>query len=390
MNLLVSLVLIPVTMTAWVSPAAGRGGSDPAAVAAARTRLLGPGWDEPGQVRLRWVDVTTFLVSFGGLVVKFDGWAIEGGVSGYAPVTVEDLIAARPEYIYAGHGHVDHMGHVDQIAEATGAKVVGTTEHCAVARSDASRPEAVSCVFVVDRQTREPFDGAKTFFPGVPPGRTPFGAGGVPAEGPPGLEVTVVLSKHSSPRPDPSNPQAPLGGPPDPEPVRTHPPKPEDLAHFAETLPSHEGGTLAYLFTYGDFSLLWHDSSGPVSSADEPGGDRIKAALESLGEVDVEIGAIAELNQMTRGLTDPREYIEAARPKVFMPIHHDNFLPPFTSSGHSYYRPLVEELAKIPAENRPDLCFITDPDSYFTIFRFVPAEWAGEAKAPVDGCVTPG
>lgn len=140
----------------------------------ARSRLLGPGWDDPNEVRFRWVDVTTFLVSFGGLVVEFDGWAIEGGVSGYAPVTVDDLVAARPEYIYAGHGHVDHMGHVGRIAEATGAKVVGTTEHCAVARSDASRPEEVSCIFVVDRQTGEPFDGAKTSSLGSLPDARPL------------------------------------------------------------------------------------------------------------------------------------------------------------------------------------------------------------------------
>ena len=39
---------------------------------AARTKLLGPGWDNPDVVRIKWVAVTTWLASFGGHVVLLE------------------------------------------------------------------------------------------------------------------------------------------------------------------------------------------------------------------------------------------------------------------------------------------------------------------------------
>jgi hypothetical protein len=93
-----ALVVLATLLLFLPLPAAGAGDS----ALAVRTRLLGQGWDGPGAVRLRWVDVTTFLASFGGHVVELDGWLIEGATSHYAPVGVDDL-----------------MGHVGRIAELT-------------------------------------------------------------------------------------------------------------------------------------------------------------------------------------------------------------------------------------------------------------------------------
>lgn len=345
----------------------------------ARDRLLGIGWDQPGQVRLRWFGVTNFIASFGGQVVLLDGWVIEGSVSGYVPISVADLIAVDPEYIYIGHSHFDHAAHVGSIAEATGAKVVGTTEHCGVVKRDATDPSAVSCVSILG-------DGGGPFSAAA----TPFGATGAPAEGPAGLGVTVVMSKHSAGRaPDPAAPRAPAGPPPDPTAIVEHPATPADFAHFGRRAADAEGGALAYLFTLGELSILWHDSSGPISNPGEAGAAEIEGALAALPDPDIQFGAIMGFNQLTNGLKDPREYIEAARPKVFVPTHHDNWAPPITTEGRNYYSMLVGELENISEAQRPELCFITDPENYQAPFVLTASQWAGAIVPAIEGCYTP-
>lgn len=101
------------------------------------------------------------------------------------------------------------------------------------------------------------------------------------------------------------------------------------------------------------------------------------------------VGSTWELHQVTNGLKDAREYAEAIRPKVFVPLHHDNAFPPLTADGRAWYDPLVAELERIPASQRPDLCFITDPDNYAAPLAFSTSEWAGTSKAVLAGCYRP-
>jgi L-ascorbate metabolism protein UlaG (beta-lactamase superfamily) len=352
--------------------------------------VLGPGWNNPGQVHLRWYGVTNFVASFGGQVVLLDAWVIEGTVGNYAPLTVADLIAVDPEYIYIGHGHFDHAAHAGQIAEATGAKIIGTVEQCDGARKDAAYPSAVACVPINDASL-QPFHGGNSTSPSppyVPP--TAYGTVGTPAEGPPGLSVTAVMHKHSSPRlPDPSQPRVPVGAPNGPPAALAHPPNPTGFAHALGSAADAEGGSVAYRFAYGDFTILWHDTSGPVSVPGEGGASEILSGIASLGPIDVEIGAIQGFNQITNGLKDARLYVGAAKPKVFMPAHHDNWLPPNVTTGKSYYQPLVDELGLIPESERPQLCFITDPDNYASAFTFTTVAWAGANTGSIAGCWSP-
>lgn len=366
------------------------GASGPDPVAAARTKLLGAGWEDPGQVRLRWFGVTNFIASFGGQVVLLDAWVIQGTIADYVPTKVADLIAADPEYIYIGHGHFDHSAHAGVIAEATGAKIVGTVEHCAGAKEDATNPDAVACVEIVDAAGHE-FHGGNSQPPSppyVPP--TPFGTTGYPREGPPGLEVTAVISKHSSPRaPDPTQPRAPVGIPNGAPAILEYPPSPTDFAHLFANSGDDEGGSVAYRFRWGQFDLAWHDTVGPLSNPGEGGTDEIVRALGALGSVDLEIGAVQGFNQITNGLKDVRVYIEALRPKVFMPAHHDNWLPPNATTGSAYYDPLAAEIDLIPFSSRPTLCFISDRENYLAPFVFETAEWSGPYSGTIAGCWSP-
>ncbi len=72
----------------------------------------------------------------------------------------------------------------------------------------------------------------------------------------------------------------------------------------------------------------------------------------------------AALVLVTNGLRDPRRYIEAIRPELFVPSHHDNWFPGFTASAASYDIPLRRELARIPTDYRPDLRPLHDPVDY--------------------------
>ncbi|MGY2063605.1 MBL fold metallo-hydrolase, partial [Nocardia gipuzkoensis] len=120
-----------------------------------------------------------------------------------------------------------------------------------------------------------------------------------------------------------------------------------------------------YQFRTAAFTLTWHDSSGPLLDR----APRVLDVLRSLPVSDLHLGAIQGFNQFTNGLRDPRSYIEALRPKVFAPSHHDNWFPLLTSRGEAYRKPLTDELARIPAEHRPELRMLTDRDDYLAPAR---------------------
>jgi hypothetical protein len=69
-------------------------------------------------------------------------------------------------------------------------------------------------------------------------------------------------------------------------------------------------------------------------------------------------------NQISNGLRDPRTYLEALSPGLFVPSHHDNWLPGLTASAATYDAPLRAELDKISAARRPELRALHDPADY--------------------------
>ena len=81
--------------------------------------------------------------------------------------------------------------------------------------------------------------------------------------------------------------------------------------------------------------------------------------------MDVELGAIQGFNQITNGMRDPRQYIEALAPQALR-------AQPTTTTGSwasprrasAYREPFFTELGRMPAEQRPDVRFISDPADY--------------------------
>lgn len=363
-----------------------------------RTRLLGEGWNEPGVVRLKWITITVWLASFGGHVVMFDSTVMNylgqpDNKTDY--ISLDDVIAAKPEWIFQNHVHLDQMRHASRIATATGAKLVGAQEHCAFTKRDAEvkgLKGTVNCVAIRDSQGHE-FNGGDTYG-GSPyedaPLFTPFGTIGKPDEMPPGVDVKVVKIKHTQLRPYPGSLVGNEGHNPDVSPYAKTPPNPQSALDFAMTQ-DYEGGNLLYIFKYGDFTLVHHGSSGSLDPL-EPGQKEIKAALRSIGagdRVDMEIGGIAELQNYANGLIDAQRYAEEIGAKTYIPQHHGNWNPPATAAAAGYYKPWSARIEKIPADRRPELCFIVEANRGM-VFSVKTSEWAGNNVGKIRAIGEPG
>jgi len=362
-----------------------------------RTRLLGPGWDQPGVVRLKWITITVWLASLGGHVVMLDSTVMNylgqpDNRTDY--ISLDDVIAAKPEYIFQNHVHLDQMRHAARIATATGAKLVGAQEHCAFTKRDAQvkglDPEKVHCVAVRD-------DGGKWFtggdtYAGSPTSLvfTPFGTIGKPDEMPSGVDVRVVNIKHTQMRPYPGSMVGNEGHKPDVSPYTKTPPTPQSALDLAMTQ-DYEGGNLLYVFKIGDFTLVHHGSSGSLDPL-EPGQAEIKSALRSLGandRVDMEIGGIAELQNYANGLIDAQRYAEEIGAKTYIPQHHGNWNPPATSAAANFFAPWSARIGNIDPARRPQLCFVTEANRA-TAFSINTSEWAGDNVGSITPLLGPG
>jgi L-ascorbate metabolism protein UlaG (beta-lactamase superfamily) len=367
----VAALLAAATAQAHSPKGAVGGGStvravDPAAMVLARQRFFGAANVDPatGAVRrdrviLSWFGVSNFAAAIRGHVVLLDAWVARGAHSGYVPTSPAELARLMPELVVVGHAHFDHAADAVPIAEASGAKLVGLREHCSDFAQRATAAVPSPCVAVLEPgEARKSVDLLR------------------------GVEVRVLRHLHSGAR----TPSDDVGGyhvPVLPQPSLTpvqHPPTPQDVADTVGHAPDGEGGSVMYRFAFGDFSLVWHDTSGPLTDLN-PGTFPL---LRDLRPVDVEVGAIQGFNQLTNGMRDPRQYVEALRPKRFVPSHHDDWLPGITGPGSGFRAPLEAELARMPAEQRPAVTFLEDPRDYVKPVVF---EVAIEPERLVRRCV---
>jgi hypothetical protein len=107
------------------------------------------------------------------------------------------------------------------------------------------------------------------------------------------------------------------GAVPDANLILLHPPGPS-LIEGLDTA-GDEGSSLLYQFRVGRFSLVWHDTVGPLRER----APQIFRLLRRLPATDVEFGSTLGFNDPTNGQRDPVDYMATLRPKVFYPVHHD-------------------------------------------------------------------
>lgn len=334
----------------------------PADVQAARDRILGPNATDPRYVKLWWFGVSSFIASAGGHLFLFDAWEIVGLHADYVPIGREELAALKPEAILIGHGHFDHAADAGYVAGRTGAVVVGSEEICDVAKEDAAR------------------DGNENNFRCLITGTASRPAPGViqsvrlwsdlPA-------VSILQHIHSAATPELQDPGTPLIFIPDLVTFLLYlNTDPQEAANFIPTLQDPQGGTWAYHIRVGNFSLLWHDSVGPINDGN-PSAAEIQQALDSFpGCVDVQVGAIVGFNQPLNGLRDPRLYVQHAHPRVALPSHHDAWAPVVGGGAASYENGWRAEIASL--EHPPELDYLRDPEDYLRVraYRISDPIWA--------------
>jgi hypothetical protein len=313
--------------------------------------------------------------------------------------SLEEVIAARPEYLFQNHGHVDQMRHGADIPVRAGSKLVGSIRHCEYAKHSAMvkglKADKVQCDLVRDSQGR-PFTGFDSFFYyGDSPtalGFTRFGEMGRPDEMAPELDVTVVHIKHSAPRPWPDdlNPCLECYQPGEivapPVDYVAGGPSPRSLWVNTADFSGDDGGNLMYIVRYGDFTLVHHGSTSSLNKL-EPGQADVRSALERVGaeDIDVEIGGIGETQNIAQGSVDSRRYTELIKPKLFFPQHHTLWGLPFgQAKPRHFYGSFMTEMQKIDPKIRPDICFVVE-DQMHTAWSFKTSEWAGNSK----GTATP-
>lgn len=338
-----------------------------AEVQAARDRILGPGATDPATVKLWWYGVSSFIASAGGHLFLFDAWESVGLQEDYVPIGREELVAIKPEAILIGHGHFDHAADAGYIAGHSGAALVAGQTVCNTARERAAQVGAVQafpCVILGSRESPGP-GGLQQLrlWSDLPPLQvlqhihsavdpSDLLTGGLPL-----IFVPQVLSYLQNLNTDPA-----------------------EIAGFLQSLTDDgavgqpEGGTWAYHLRVGDFSLLWHDSTGPIG--DEPEGPAIQAALDGFpGCVDVQVGAIVGFGMITSGLRDSTQYVASAHPQLFLPSHHDAWAPVFGGGAAAYetqWRNALETL-----EHPPELDYLRDPQDYMVprVFRVADRRW---------------
>lgn len=298
------------------------------------------------RVIMSWVHNASFVAAFNGTVVLFDAFFPDHN-PGYIPTTPYELGDLQPKYVFVGHGHFDHAQDVPHVLKRSGVStLVGTPQHCDQMR-DAMGQTPIDCIAAV---TRDAAMGATNSLDSLIPG----------------VEITAIKHPHSAAgQPDLTDPNGPfiptVPVPPNYEARLSNPPLPQDPEpDDGTTEPSGaEGGSVLYQFRIGDFALTYHDTTGPVKV-----GDATWNAMRALPPSDIEIGAVVNFGQLTNGMRDVRILVEALRPKIFIPNHHDDWDPALGSRGDRYERPVSEELNKIPPERRPALKWIVDPQDY--------------------------
>ncbi|MFN7105669.1 MAG: metal-dependent hydrolase [Pyrobaculum sp.] len=75
-------------------------------------------------MQVRWVGHAAFMVEISNARLLIDPW-ISNPLS---PVSLQDIINAKPTHILLTHDHFDHLGESVDIAKATGAPIIGTYE----------------------------------------------------------------------------------------------------------------------------------------------------------------------------------------------------------------------------------------------------------------------
>jgi hypothetical protein len=400
--------------------------SDPL-IRGAREKVFGPGWDNPNVVRGRALANTTWIMDYGGTIIMHDSTTRANFVDpklaneGNGILDLDDIVATKPDAVLQDHTHFDQQHDAEEIISRTGAKWVTDLGGCLlgkwIAIKKGIRPELINCDLIRDKDG-QPFITPDTWAGGLPgfySGQgldlgvlhtTAYGQKGWPSTPIPDIDAMAVQIKHSPSffqRPYPEE----LSGPnfdvdrSAQEIIKDYQ---EDPAAVAPNLYNIyapfdvEGANVGWLVNYKGFKVFHHGSTGPTNSL-EPGAAEIRAALTTLGkdgQVDVELGGIAEMTFLLNGnyFADEKEYAKAIGAKQYFPVHHYDWYPHWLTNPAAVYWPGVQKtwsdgVKESDGKPFPKMCYLTE-DNYASVWQFKLSDWAGDKQAPPTNVTGPG
>lgn len=362
----IAKALIPAALAAaTLAPLAARADRDgegarlPADTIAARTRFFGydavdqkNGRVDKDKVVVSWFSVASFAMAARGHVVLLDSYIYRlADNPGYVPAVLQDLVDLKPEAIFIGHGHGDHSDNAAYIAAKTGASIFGAAEHCAAFAGDLQRMITAGTL---------PAGSSISCTPLTTTGSVPGTEVRTINALYPDVCITSFKHLHSGAAPvDPNYPVNLINPVRDPRVADLFPTQPPPSVNTRTQAGAGGSVSMLYQFTVGEFSLLWHDTAGPIK-AFQP---HLVQMLADLPKVDVELGSVVSLGETATGVYDIGVYIQQVKPKLFYANHTDNF-----NIGASLYyqRALLRQfdIFNIPATERPVIPGFHDPYDY--------------------------
>ena len=370
--------------TTFVSASAFAAKTEGAATIAARTHFFGydnvdqkTGKVDKDKVIVSWFSVASFAVAARGHVFLLDSYIYRlADKPAYVPTTVQELVDLDPEAIFLGHGHGDHADNAAYIAAKTGADIFGAAEHCAAMAADAVR--------ILGAGTTVKCTSLTT--PGSVPGTEVSSINQMF----PNICITSFKHLHSGAAPlDPAFPPNPIAPVRDARVDQLYPAQPAPALNTRTVAGAGGSVSMLYHFTIGDFSLLWHDTAGPIKDF-QP---HLIAKLAELPKVDVELGSVVSLGEAVNGVRDIAMYIQLIKPKIFYGLHTDNF----NIGASPYYFRAIErqfDIFGIPKADRPSIPGLHDPYDYLrpglATFDWKSKRWdAVPAGKQASRCPTP-
>ena len=334
------------------------------------------------RVIFSWTGVSSFAAAFNGHVVLLDGWIARGSPCyphlasaeasvqlalcptawphsmDYVGSTDAELAALAPRAYFFGHAHFDHAGDLPTVIQANPEMVVfGTQEHC----------DDITGETVLDMPT---FECVAVFESLADMGTM----AALPADTLPGVEVTAVKQPHSVPGErfgaaasgDGSTQSLHLTRAAACEKLEAFPVQPREPMTWLA--PRSGSVAIAWHFRIGDFAVMWQDTTGPIRSGTEYtsvgvtyDGAQVSEAFQSLPRPDVRLAHGSSKDVLL-------DHLRALNyPKVFIPIHGDLCF----NTLHPQIQQYLEE--ELPADQRPIVRFLHDPEDYIYPITFDPA-----------------
>jgi L-ascorbate metabolism protein UlaG (beta-lactamase superfamily) len=396
------LALIPAA-----TPAAAhdrpRGGDE--AMIAARIKIFGAENVDPrtgavqrDKVVMSWLTHTTAAISIDGEVVLADTFIARLETKpGRTPFVIQDVVDLKPKAIFIGHGHGDHADNAAYVAVKSGARLYASEETCGVLRADLARMKA------------DPFMQADPQF-AIPAAATINCINVTTTGSTPGTQIVrinvlepdacIVAFRHLhsiAVAADPDWPEfpavlapfsatgtLPLQDWPDPRDPRLYPPG-DPLTPSNPRRPGQQnirtggnpGGAVSIWFHIvlkrgSNFTIAVNNTVGALKEGKGNGwdgtpadGQRVRNIVRSLPYTDVQFGTASSGNTDLNGWRDHVDYLNALRPRIFLPGHAPVGAALQYHAGFLATLKLMEQprgsWPGFPSSEWPEFRWLTDP-----------------------------